>query len=420
MSSETIAIKLDNICKSYQIYERPKHRLLQMLNGKRKTYFRTFDALRNINVTIPKGSSFGIIGRNGSGKSTLLQIVCGTLTPSAGEATVNGRIAALLELGAGFNPEFTGRENVTLAASLYGLTPAEIETALPSIEAFADIGEFITQPVKFYSSGMYVRLAFAIIAHVKADILVIDEALAVGDAIFTQKCMDFIRKFKKTGTLLFVSHDNSAVLALCDQALWLNAGRVEKIGDAKDVTEAYLRYTLQETYGGATELKSVAVMSATEAGTPQATGWQTGAGEIIAIRLEDETGNQPAYFEGGETVTLTIRAQAKNTIKRPIIGFTVRDRLGQDLFAENTFPHTTDKHLELLPGEDIEASFRFSLPLLPNGDYGVLIGFAEGTQEDHIQHHWLNNAIVIKVLSERVRWGLVGIACDAVTLRKIS
>ena len=421
MSSDQNAITLSNIGKTYHIYDRPKHRLLQFLNGKRKTYYRNFDALKNINVTIPKGSSFGIIGRNGSGKSTLLQIVCGTLTPTQGEVTVNGRIAALLELGAGFNPEFTGRENIALAASLYGLSSAEIDAAMPSIEAFADIGDFINQPVKFYSSGMYVRLAFAIIAHVKADILVIDEALAVGDAIFTQKCMDFIRNFKKTGTLLFVSHDNSAVLALCDQALWLNQGQVEAVGPAKDVTEAYLRFTLQQNYGDSAELKPVAIAKPDEASAPAAaTGWQTGSGEITGITLTATDGSRPAFFEGGETVTLAVKAQAKTTMTNPIIGFMVRDRLGQDLFGENTLVLERSDTLTLEAGESVEARFTFTLPLLPNGDYGVLVAFAEGTQESHIQHHWLSNAVIITISSQKTRWGLVGLACDHVSLQRVN
>lgn len=418
MSSEKIAIKLNHIDKTYHIYQRPKHRLLQMLNGKRKTYYREFNALKDVDIVIPKGSSFGIIGRNGSGKSTLLQVICGTLTPTHGAVTVNGRIAALLELGAGFNPEFTGRENARLAASLYGLTPSEIKDAMPSIEAFADIGEFIEQPVKFYSSGMYVRLAFAIIAHVKADILVIDEALAVGDAIFTQKCMDFIRNFKKTGTLLFVSHDNNAVLALCDQALWLKEGQIEKIGKAKDVTEAYLRFTLQQNYGEMAQLKSVS------SGSPnikqnQQTGWRTDAGEIISIQLIDENGIQPPLLRGGEKLILKIRAIAKAQIERPIIGFMVRDRLGQDLFGENTCAIDLPSKLTLMPGEQIEARFTFKLPLLPNGEYGVLVAFAEGTQLSHVQHHWLSNALVITIASDDIRWGLVGIDCEEVALESV-
>ena len=220
MCSE-LAIRVEHLSKCYQIYERPQDRLKQSLWRGRRQFFREFWALRDLSCTLRRGETVGVIGRNGSGKSTLLQMICSTLTPTAGTIHVNGRVAALLELGAGFNPEFTGRENVRMNAALLGLTPSEIDARLPAILAFADIDDFVDQPVKTYSSGMFVRLAFAVIAHVDADILIIDEALAVGDGFFTQKCMRFLREFRENGTLLFVSHDTSAVLNLCDRALWL-------------------------------------------------------------------------------------------------------------------------------------------------------------------------------------------------------
>ena len=224
MSSE-FAIKVESIGKNYHIYDKPHHRLLQMLARGKKTYYRDFWAVKDVSFSIKKGETVGIIGRNGSGKSTLLQMICGTLTPTAGSIEVNGRVAALLELGAGFNPEFSGRENVYMAASLYGLKHEEIEGKMADIIAFADISDFMDQPVKTYSSGMYVRLAFAVIAHVDADILVIDEALAVGDIFFTQKCMRFIQHFQeKGGTLLFVSHDMGTVMNICQSAVMLFAG----------------------------------------------------------------------------------------------------------------------------------------------------------------------------------------------------
>jgi len=210
-----IAIRATDLSKVYQIYGSPKDRLKQavmsrvrrLMGRPQKQYFREFTALKRASFEIRKGETVGIIGRNGSGKSTLLQIVCGTLYPSDGQVEVNGRVAALLELGSGFNPEFTGRENVYMNGAILGLTEAQIDAKYAAIVAFADIGNFIDQPVKTYSSGMMVRLAFAVIAHVDADILVVDEALSVGDAFFVQKCMRFLRNFMKTGTILFVSHD---------------------------------------------------------------------------------------------------------------------------------------------------------------------------------------------------------------------
>ena len=217
---ETV-IEVQDAGKCYLIYERPQDRLKQMLWCGHRRYYREFRALHEVSFSVRRGETVGVIGRNGSGKSTLLKLLCGTLKPTTGTLSVQGRIAALLELGTGFNPEFTGRENVYLNAAILGLSDAEIEQYLPEILAFADIGEFIDQPVKTYSSGMAVRLAFAVVAHVRADILVIDEALAVGDVFFVQKCMRFLRKFQKQGTLFFVSHDTGAVINLCDRVLWL-------------------------------------------------------------------------------------------------------------------------------------------------------------------------------------------------------
>src|SRR5262249_21598801 len=212
-------------------------------------YYREFWALRDVSFEVHKGETVGIIGRNGAGKSTLLQILCGTLHPNNGAVTVIGRVAALLELGSGFNPEFSGRENVYLNASVLGLSRNEVEDRFDDIAAFADIGDFIDRPVKTYSTGMLVRLAFAVAAHVDADILVIDEALAVGDAFFVQKCMRWLRAFMRRGTLLFVSHDAGSVVNLCDRAIWLHNGALVMDDSARLVTETYLQSLAEEAYG---------------------------------------------------------------------------------------------------------------------------------------------------------------------------
>ena len=238
-------IEVESAGKCYHIYDRPQDRLKQMLWRGRRRYYREFWALRDVSFTVQCGETVGVIGRNGSGKSTLLKLLCGTLAATTGKLVVRGRAAALLELGTGFNPEFTGRENVYLNAAILGLDDEEIERYLPEILEFADIGEFIDQPVKTYSSGMAVRLAFAIAAHVRADILIIDEALAVGDVFFVQKCMRFLRKFQEHGTLFFVSHDTAAVINLCDRVLWLEQGRLREAGSAKEVCEHYLAQLFQ-------------------------------------------------------------------------------------------------------------------------------------------------------------------------------
>jgi len=238
--SSSVAIRMQGLCKSFPIYAKPHHRLLQMVSPDPKRWFREFHALRGIDLTVARGETVGIVGRNGSGKSTLLQLICGTLTPSAGAMHVDGRIAALLELGAGFNPEFTGRENVFLNGSILGLTRAEIEEKFDLIAAFADIGEFIDQPVKTYSSGMYVRLAFAVAINVEPEILVVDEALSVGDEGFQRKCFARIDAIRDLGaTILFVSHSAGTVIDLCDRAILLDQGELIAQGTPKHVVSRY-------------------------------------------------------------------------------------------------------------------------------------------------------------------------------------
>ena len=451
MSFDETAIKVAGLSKCYQIYNKPHDRLKQSLFprwqaliGKApRQYFREFWALRDVSFEIKKGETVGIVGRNGSGKSTLLQMICGTLNPSGGTIKTNGRVAALLELGAGFNPEFTGRENVYMAATLYGLTQAQIDKRFEQIAAFADIGEFVEQPVKTYSSGMYVRLAFAVIAHVDADILVVDEALAVGDAVFTQKCMRFIREFQKHGTLLFVSHDTGAVQNLCKSAIWLSHGQVRMTGTSKEVSEAYLQFTLQEVYGE--EAKLISVASDQTVGGPAsetlpedphmalvvdygavakvcdntavATGWKTGQAEIQSVSLTKLSADQHEIYKGGERVRMTVRAKAHGPLEKPILGFLIRDRLGQDLFGENTLPFTDRTPIRIEPGATFEGVFEFRLPMLPNGQYAVMASVADGDRYENIQHHWMHDALIVNVASSKIRYGLVGIPFERVELQ---
>jgi len=239
MSSEPI-IRLEKISKLYQIYDKPRDRLLQMLVRGRRQLFREFCALDLFDLEVYPGEVIGIIGKNGAGKSTLLQLICGTLTPTTGQVEVRGRVAALLELGAGFNPEFSGRENVYLSAAVCGMSRKEIDKRYAEIVAFSGIGEFIDQPVKTYSSGMYVRLAFSVAINVDPDILVIDEALSVGDGEFARKSFDRIMALKEAGkTILFCSHSMYHIEAICSRAIWLDSGRVKMIDEPSKVTTAF-------------------------------------------------------------------------------------------------------------------------------------------------------------------------------------
>lgn len=241
--SSNIAIQVEELTKSYQIYANPKHRLLQMLFRGKRQYYKDFSALSNVSFEVIKGDSVGILGHNGAGKSTLLQLLTGTLTPTFGTIKTNGRIAALLELGAGFNPEFTGKENVYMNATILGLSKKEIDEKYDSILKFSDIGDFIHRPVKTYSSGMYVRLAFSVAVHIEPDILIIDEALAVGDIRFQMKCLKYMEGLKQQGTtILFVSHSPEQVKRFCNKAIWLDKGIIKASGISSAVCDQYKDY----------------------------------------------------------------------------------------------------------------------------------------------------------------------------------
>lgn len=431
--SDDIAIKVENLSKCYHIYDKPHDRLLQMFAGRRKKYFREFWALKDVSFEVKKGETVGIIGRNGSGKSTLLQMICGTLTPTKGRIQTNGRIAALLELGSGFNPEFTGRENVYMNASVLGLTNEEINARFDEIVAFADIGDFIEQPTKTYSSGMMVRLAFAVIAHVDADILIIDEALAVGDAFFTQKCMRFLRTFMKTGTVLFVSHDTGSVKNLCNYALWLEKGEVMQQGSSKEVCELYLQafYEAEQGKSSTTKLKAIKNQDSTRPlkdqrlefinasnlrndlqvfeFDPAASSFGKGGAQIHNVFLLDENEHPLAWIVGGEKVTLRVIVRTFQELCSPIIGFFVKDHLGQALFGDNTFLSYRERSVHCQTGNELQADFVFSMPLLPAGEYSITVAIANGTQETHEQHHWIHDAILFKSESSSVASGLIGI-----------
>ncbi|MFC5743970.1 ABC transporter ATP-binding protein [Dyella tabacisoli] len=436
LSSE-VAIRVDAVSKCYQVYARPEDRLkqsvfprLRRLIGKApRAYFKEFWALKNVSLEIRKGETVGIIGRNGSGKSTLLQTICGTLTPTSGSVDVNGRVAALLELGAGFNPEFTGRENVYMSGVVLGLTHEQVEQRFDDIVAFADIGDFVEQPVKTYSSGMYVRLAFAVIAHADADILVIDEALSVGDVFFGQKCMRFLRKFKETGTVIFVSHDATAIVNLCERAVLLESGQLRMVGDAKSVCEAYHASTYNQAVKPAVSQRLEAVneparpdfraerINATALRNdievfrfdPERAGFGNGAATITSAKLTDTSGNPMPWIVGGEVVRLVVDVSVHRALEQPIVGFFLKDRLGQPLFGDNTYLSYQHEPVSIGAGEVLTASFEFAMPILPQGHYSFDIAVADGTYHEHEQADWVHDGLVVESHTSSVSTGLVGI-----------
>lgn len=444
--AETV-ISVDGISKFFEIYPKPSHRLWQMVFRGRRRFYEPFWALQDISFEVGQGECVGIIGRNGAGKSTLLQIITGTLTPSSGNVAVKGRVAALLELGSGFNPEFTGRENVYLNASILGLTREEIDARYDDIAAFADIGDFIEQPVKSYSSGMVVRLAFSVVAHVDADVLIIDEALSVGDAFFTQKCMRFLRRFIAEHTALFVSHDTAAVNGLCNRAILMQGGRIKQVGSPKEVTETYLKDMYEAQQGASTaEEQTPAEALPKAADSPlapedfrdmradfinasnlrndiqvfafnesSAAFGKKGVTITGAVLLDAE--EQPlSWIVGGEPASLRITVQAHKDVFGPIIGFFLNNRLGQHIFGDNTFLTYRENPVLLRAGQQAAASFSFIMPILEAGDYSFSIAVAEGTQQEHIQHDWKHDALLLRSTTTSCHTGMVGIPMRRISL----
>jgi lipopolysaccharide transport system ATP-binding protein len=466
MSSEDLTIAVESLGKKYDIYAKPADRLKQMIlprigrlmgNGALR-YHEEFWALRGVSFHVKRGETVGIIGRNGSGKSTLLQMICGTLHPSEGSIQTHGRIAALLELGAGFNPEFTGEENVYLSGLLYGIPEKELRARFESIVDFADIGDFIRQPVKTYSSGMYVRLAFAIAAHVDADTLVIDEALSVGDIRFTQKCMRYLRDFQKRGTLLFVSHDTTAVTNLCDRAIWLDRGRQMADGATRSVVEEYLaaQHAADRTALGDSVIvrtgpivpsekvkrpdvaakkvrddfvdPRVAQLNAVDSRNkmevfefdPDKAGTAFGAGfaSITNVSILNDDGENCQLLLGGEIVQLVVEAHVSHSFDGPIFGFYVKDKLGQHLFGDNTYLTYCERPLDAAAGMYLRATFKFRMPVLPSGDYSVDVALASGSQDDHTHQHWIHDALTFKASESTMRHGLVGIPMHSIEIEQ--
>ena len=354
-----------------------------------------FWALRDISFQVEKGETLSLVGPNGCGKSTLLQIVSGILQPTTGRVVTRGRIAALLELGAGFNPEFSGRENVYLNGEIMGLSRAEIDRAMPSIEAFAEIGEFIERPVKEYSSGMYVRLAFSTAIHVDPEILIVDEALAVGDAVFANRC---VRKFQELRerkiTVLFVSHDLGLVKQLSDRAILLLNGKIEAQGEPKDVINRYIGLVLERQEAKAK--KEDRIRSSFRHGD--------GASEILGVQILNEKGDETASIASGEPVTVRVRSRFHAPVSDPMVGILIRTRIGMDVYGTNTRIEQSSLG-DFRAGDDLEVDFRLEAWLTPQ-QYTLTVATqnADGTS-----HDWLDDAIAFDVVDTRVAAGVANL-----------
>jgi lipopolysaccharide transport system ATP-binding protein len=381
MSSDEIAVRVSHVSKCYEIYDRPQDRLKQsieprlrrLLRRVPRNYYREFWALRDVSFDIRKGETVGIIGRNGSGKSTLLQIICGTLAPTAGTVETTGRVAALLELGSGFNPEFTGRENVYMNAAVLGLSPEEICDRFDDIAAFAEIGDFIDQPIKTYSSGMVVRLAFAVSVCAEPEILVVDEALAVGDIAFQQKCLQQLADLRDNGTtVLLVTHDIMLTRNYCSRVAYLDGGVVKQIGDPEVVGEVYLKdlFSMRQGKCGGTEIEWRAANGRA--------GFGTARGQITGVKIcgEHSSGN---VFQAGEKASVTITAKICDNVQTPELVFQLRDVRGYVLYGIRSVPDKLTWQ-KFNRSALITATLEFIVELA-EGEYGITIGLNDRHSE---------------------------------------
>lgn len=387
MSSETLdrnlAIDVRNVGKCYNIYDKPQDRLKQSLWRGQKQFYREFWALRDVSFSIKRGESVGIIGRNGSGKSTLLQLIAGTLTPSSGEILIQGRVAALLELGSGFNPEFTGRENVFLSGAIMGIPHHQTVACFDEIAAFADIGSYIDQPVKTYSSGMFARLAFAVAVCVQPDILIVDEILSVGDMAFQQKCINRLREMRENGlTLLFVSHSADTVKSICQCGLFLIEGRQVYWGHAEQAVNLYYNFIREQTNKEAiksqTDIQKTIAFQSKVAGMMR---YGTGHVQIQKVELLDEADAPCRAFRFGSTVTLVAHLQSFIDLENLSVSFLVRDATGIDIAGTTTF----DERIALPPlakGQTIKVQFSFK-NILHTGNYGISLAVNRGISRDY-------------------------------------
>ena len=425
-----LVIRTRGLGKAFELYQRPLDRAKQFLLGKRGKYFEEFWAVRDVNLEVRRGESLGIIGRNGAGKSTLLQLICGIVAPTSGTRMVQGKIATMLGLGAGFSPDLSGRENIYIAATALGLSSAEIRKRFDAIMDFAGLGPFIEQPLRHYSSGMQARLAFAISVHVDADILVIDEVLSVGDAAFGARCMQFIRDFQTHGTILLVSHDLPAIANVCDRAIFVDHGSIRADGPPADVIHEYVSSTYAAIDIGDTFQTGVgheppdagATVDVPSGGqlNPDAHWFGTRGATIVDVAFTDGNQRPLTLVRGGEQVLLRITARAERDLALPIAGFIVHDRMGQEVFVGNTFLSHADDPIQIFAGSTFVGEFGFEMPRLKAGQYALCVSVAEGTQDHHIQHHWINSAILFEAAPIEPVFGVFTIRTPLNRIRLLS
>jgi ABC-type polysaccharide/polyol phosphate transport system ATPase subunit len=388
-----VVVETRGLVKRYRVYPTPLSRLKEVLSLNRRSYHREFTALEGIDLSIAKGRTVGALGRNGAGKSTLLKILAGIISPTEGDLRVEGRVSSIIELGAGFHPEFTGRENARLNAAVLGFNNEQIDAIYDQVVQFSELGNYIDLPVKTYSSGMFTRLAFSIAIHVQPDILLIDEALAVGDAIFSQRCIQEIRRMQEQGvTIFFVSHDTNAVRSLCDEVLLLERGRIIAQGPPRDVVQQYEVMVAERL----AQLSVGKVVEFHDTGAPE-TGDRMGerrfgdfSARIVSVALENEQGDSRERFLSGEKMRARLRVQFAEEIDNPVFGIMIRNRFGVEAFGANTNLMKLETG-NFTPNSEVEVVFEVELNL---GHGSYQLSFAVHTPENHVYDYRVDCAVI--------------------------
>ena len=405
---EEQAIRVEHLSKVYKIFDKPADRIKESLHPFHKRYSRDFHALDDISFTVQRGETMGIIGKNGAGKSTLLKIITGVLTPSAGQVQVNGRIASLLELGAGFNPDMTGIENIYMNGTVMGYSKEDMDSRLDDIVNFADIGDFISQPVKMYSSGMFARLAFAVNSHVSPDILIVDEALSVGDIFFQNKCFRKFHELREQGvTILFVSHDLASVRQLTQQVLWLEHGKMQMFGRMEKVCDAYFREQVRHQNENVNVDSAGRSTAELERAKPQkvvfprvrAKGRQVLSEDaaIASFFFQDVEGKLVDCLQPEHEYTAVLVADIKRPLGNLIFGFVLETNKGVQVLSLNTFINNKEKTFDVTKPGLLSIRFRFQLPRIARGEYVVSPAIARGVQDEHAVLTWLSGAVSVTI-----------------------
>jgi homopolymeric O-antigen transport system ATP-binding protein len=418
-----LAVQFSKVSKSYSIYAAPRDRLKELATFQTRRFHSEFWALRDVTFDVRRGETFCVVGENGSGKSTLLQICAGILAPTSGTAVAHGRVAALLELGSGFNPEFSGKDNVYLNGAILGLSSKDMDRRFPEIEAFAEIGDFIHQPVKTYSSGMVIRLAFAVSIHVDPEILLVDEALAVGDVYFRQRCMRKVHELRQRGvTILFVSHATGDVKALGDRAMWLEKGVVKALGKTDLVVSQYLAAMSEKdrVYQVHEQAHEFPLEEARQLAIPEEIveeipnidhRFGDGKAEVIGIAVLDAEGARVSSLRPHSTIVVRISVRAKENLDRPIVGFMFRNHLGVDFAGTNTARERQDLPL-MMAGDVCTVDFYLDLPALYASSFSFSPAIANGSLEHYSMCDWIDNALVLQMeKSDQPMYGQFHLDC---------